>query len=88
MRQSQTLDVTGLLEGKPPDYTKIDMTVTTEHSDWALMEELFLISEQSCIVASTLKNAVELSIKLGEPVSLPYMSGSSIRYTTILSINS
>ncbi len=56
------ITVAGTLEGTPPNYTRIHMTVAGDYHDQELMEKLVTISERSCIVANTLKGAVELSI--------------------------
>lgn len=56
------ITVAGTLEGAPPSYTRIQMTVAGDYQDQELMERLVTISKRSCIVANTLKGAVELSI--------------------------
>ena len=56
------IGVDGTLEGTPPHFTRIHMTVAADYQDQELMEKLITISERSCIVANTLKGSVELSI--------------------------
>lgn len=58
--------IDGTLEGTPPHYTKIHMSVNARYADRELMEKLVTISERSCIVANTLKGAVELTIEVGD----------------------
>ncbi len=58
--------ISGTLEGNPSRFTAIRMTVTAEHDDPELFEKLVTISERGCIVANTLKDAVDLSITAGE----------------------
>lgn len=57
-----TIAITGRLEGKPSRYTAIEMVVSADHDNPDLLDKLIVISERSCIVANTLKDAVELSI--------------------------
>lgn len=57
--------VAGTLDGNPPRYTAIRMQVSARCDDEALLRKLVTISERSCIVANTLKEAVALSIEIG-----------------------
>ncbi len=54
------IEVAGDLEGSPPRFTEIRLTVRASHSDRELLEKLVTISERSCIVANTLAPAVRL----------------------------
>ena len=61
--------VSGTVEGSPPRFSKIHMTVSGDYQDRELMEKLITISERSCIAANTLHGAVELSVSLEESVT-------------------
>ena len=58
------LGITGTLESAPPRFTAVEMSIKADYSDKALMEKLVTIAERGCIVANTLKNAVDLKIAL------------------------
>ena len=59
-----TLDICGTIEANPSRFTAVKMRVSTGHSDVALVEKLIRIAEKGCIVANTLKPALEVSIIL------------------------
>ena len=61
-----TLDITGTLDDTPARYTAIDMVVRADPCDTDLLSKLVTISERSCIVALTLKNAVDLTIRTAD----------------------
>ena len=54
----------GTLEGSPSRFTAIGMKIAGDYEDKAQMEKLVTIAERSCIVANTLKDAVELSFEV------------------------
>lgn len=56
--------ITGTLDGTPSRFSAIDMVVSAETDDQAQLEKLVQISERACIVANTLKSAVELSVSV------------------------
>ena len=58
------LRITGTLASSPPGFTALDMKITSGCSDKELMQKLLTIAERGCIVANTLKNAVDLTIAL------------------------
>ena len=58
------LRITGTLEMAPPRFTAVSMNIMTQHGDKAEMEKLVTIAERGCIVANTLKNAVDLNIAI------------------------
>ncbi len=58
------INIDGQLEGSPPSFTAITMTISAKHSDKAQLEKLVTISERSCIVANTLKGSVDLSFQV------------------------
>lgn len=59
--QDVKIAVNGNLEGSPPYFTAIEMRISAQYDDKALLEKLITISERSCIVANTLKSSVDLS---------------------------
>ena len=58
------LEVLGTLDGSPTRFTSIQMNVSADYADEAALHKLVTIAERSCIVANTLKSAVELSVKV------------------------
>jgi len=58
------VEINATVEEKPARFSAIDMKVTGKYPDRKEMEKLLIISERACIVANTLKNAVELKISL------------------------
>lgn len=58
------LEIVGTLESSPSRYSAIEMTVQADHSDKEDLEKLVLMSERACIVANTLRNAVNLRIRV------------------------
>jgi putative redox protein len=58
------LSISGQLESAPPHYSAIEVVVSAEYSNREEMEKLITIAERGCIVANTLKSAVELKISL------------------------
>ncbi len=54
------IEVAGVLDGSPPRFEEVTLTVTAKHDDPALLEKLVTISERSCIVANTLRPAIRL----------------------------
>jgi putative redox protein len=60
------IGVEGTIESAPPRFSSIVMKVEADCDDRTLLEKLITISERSCIVANTLKNAVQLRIEIAE----------------------
>jgi len=58
------LSVAGTLSSAPPSFTAVEMKISSDHADRADMQKLVTIAERGCIVANTLKNAVDLTIAL------------------------
>lgn len=55
--------ITGILEMTPPRFSAVAMVVSA-NTDKDQLEKLVTIAERGCIVANTLKNAVDLKITL------------------------
>lgn len=58
------ITITGTLESAPPRFSAVYMKIAADYDDRDLMEKLVTISERGCIVANTLKHAVDLSISI------------------------
>ena len=56
-------DVTGTLDGAPPRFTAIELAVSADGADVDQLEKLLTIAERGCIVANTLKDTVELTVR-------------------------
>jgi putative redox protein len=56
------LSITGTMGTAPPSFTAVEMKMTACYSGKEQMEKLVTIAERGCIVANTLKNAVDLKI--------------------------
>ena len=63
------LDISGSLEESPARFSAIEMTVMATYEDEEVMRKLITIAERSCIVANTLKDAVDLSVNLRAEVA-------------------
>lgn len=58
------LNITGTLESAPPRFTAVEMKIVANYSEKTQMEKLVTLAERGCIVANTLKNALDLKITL------------------------
>jgi putative redox protein len=58
------LAIAGTLESAPPHFSAIQVEVFADYKDREAMEKLVTIAERGCINANTLKNAVNLSIRI------------------------
>ena len=59
------IEVSGELAEAPARFASIDMVVKSGYADRAEFEKLVLMSERACIVANTLKDAVDLTVSVG-----------------------
>ena len=59
-----SIDVAGTLEGSPARFTAIDMNISANYDDADLIQKLVTISERSCIVANSIKAAVNLRFNI------------------------
>ncbi len=59
-----SIDVAGTLEGAPAHFTAIDMNISASYDDADLIQKLVTISERSCIVANSIKRAVDLRFNI------------------------
>ena len=59
------IEVSGDLAEAPARFSAINMVVTSAFEDRETFEKLVLMSERACIVANTLKGAVDLTVRVG-----------------------
>jgi putative redox protein len=59
--------VSGILDGTPPRFAAIEAAVSADCDDQGTLEKLVTIAERSCIVANTLRDAVELRVRVERP---------------------
>lgn len=62
--QGVKIEVVGTLASAPSRFSAIEMTVDAATEDRAQLEKLVKISERACIVANTLRQSADLSIKI------------------------
>lgn len=60
-----TIEINGNLVDHPQRYDDIEMVVRSSFPDRAEFEKLVTIAERSCIVANSLRNGVNLRIRVG-----------------------
>ncbi len=60
------ITVSGKLAATPARFSSVDMVVSSAYADRKTLGKLVTMSERACIVANTLKNAVDLSVRLSE----------------------
>jgi putative redox protein len=58
------IHVNGTLDGSPARFTAIRMEIAAKYSDRSLMQKLVIIAERSCIVANTIKHAVDITLAI------------------------
>ncbi len=56
------IEVVGQLEGEPPRYEDISVTVSADHDDPELFQKLVTISERGCIMVNTLRPGLRLNV--------------------------
>jgi putative redox protein len=59
-----SITVKGTLDGAPPRFRKMAMTVKGNGIDQDQMEKMVLIAERGCIVANTLKQFMQVEISI------------------------
>ena len=58
------IEVIGTLGSNPGRYTGVEMKIAADYSDKEQMTKLVTIAERGCLVANTLKDAVNLSFSV------------------------
>jgi putative redox protein len=56
--------ISAQLDGTPPRFTQITLSVSADYSDRDEMEKLVVIAERGCIVANTIKEGVTLIVEV------------------------
>lgn len=64
--QAVQVEVTGTLKGAPSRFSEVELRVSARHADPELMRKLIEIADRGCIVANTLRGALELQVRLAE----------------------
>jgi putative redox protein len=59
-----SLTIIGKLGNQPARFERVDMKVNAKLQDRKLMEKLLTIAERGCIVANTLKQGLDVQIRL------------------------
>ena len=62
------INLTATLDGTPPRFSAVKLVISGDYSDRALMEKLVTIAERGCIVANTIKDAVNLTFEIAKSV--------------------
>lgn len=63
------IDITGTLVDNPSRYSAIQVEVIARYDDPELMEKLVLMSERACIVANSIRGALDLKFKITQAQS-------------------
>jgi putative redox protein len=58
------IEITGTLTDNPTRYTAIQLDITAQYSDPDLMEKLVTMSERACIVANSIRGAIDLKFNI------------------------
>lgn len=61
-------DVIAALAGTPPRFTEIEVAVSADCADRALLEKLVEIAERGCIMMNTLRGKLDVKVRIGVPV--------------------
>ena len=59
-----SIEITGSMAGEPTRFSAVNLNISAEYSDKDLMTKLVTIAERGCLVANTVKNAVDLSFTI------------------------
>lgn len=58
------ININGNLEGTPTHYTSIHLQISANYEDYEELQKFVVMSERACLVANTLKDAVDLSFEV------------------------
>jgi putative redox protein len=61
-------EVTGTLVDAPTRFSAVEVCVSAKYSDRGMFEKLVEIAEKGCIVANTVRGAVELTVRIAAQV--------------------
>jgi len=60
------VEIVGNLEGTPPHYTSIELQISASGGDFGDLEKYVTMAERGCIVANSIKAAIDLSFTVSE----------------------
>lgn len=58
------VEVTAVLDGTPPRFTRVDLQVSSNHPDRATLQEIVAIARHGCIAINTIQSAAPLGVTL------------------------
>jgi putative redox protein len=61
-------DVIATLAGTPSRFTEIQLCVSADCADRQLLEKLVEIAERGCIMMNTLRDKIDVKVRIGVPV--------------------
>ena len=65
---SLQVEVTGTLVDSPTRFATVELLVSANYAERELFEKLIEIAEKGCIVVNTLKDKLELAVRIGAAV--------------------
>ena len=57
-------EVVATVDGTPTRVTAVELQVTADYADRDLMEKLLIVAERGCLVANSIRGAIDLSVRL------------------------
>lgn len=63
-----SINVVGELDGTPKHYTSIEMQISAQYGDADQIEKFVTMAERACIVANSIKGAIDLKFTIAESV--------------------
>lgn len=60
-------EVTGILDGTPARFVRIDLEVSADGADRGLLEKLAEIADRACIMTNTLRGKLDLNVRVAVP---------------------
>ena len=58
------IEIIGSVAAEPARYTAVNLSISAEYSDKDLMTKLVTIAERGCLVANSIKSAIDLSFTI------------------------
>jgi putative redox protein len=60
-------EVTAMPAGTPPRFTEVEVCVSADCADRALLEKLVEIADRGCIMMNTLRGKIDVKVRIGVP---------------------
>ncbi|NJN80985.1 MAG: OsmC family protein [Caldilineaceae bacterium] len=57
-------EVVATVDGTPTRVTAVELQVSADYADRDLMEKLLIVAERGCLVANSIRGAIDLSVRL------------------------